>query len=84
MKAILFDQHGESKFGIDNRLIFGKHLSILGSTMGTRRAFEDVMQLVFAEEFKPALDRQFRLEGAAAAQARLAAGEQMGKITLVI
>jgi len=72
------------KFEIDNRLIFGKHLSILGSTMGTLHDFEEVMQLIFAGKLKPALDRQFRLEEAAAAQARLAAGEQMGKITLVI
>jgi NADPH:quinone reductase-like Zn-dependent oxidoreductase len=69
---------------IDNRMIFLKHISILGSTMGTQRDFKEVMQLVFAGKLKPALDRQFRLEEAAAAQARLEAGEQMGKITLVI
>jgi NADPH:quinone reductase-like Zn-dependent oxidoreductase len=69
---------------IDNRLVFLKHISILGSTMGTLRDFAEVMQLVFAGKLKPALDHQFRLEEAAAAQARMAAGEQMGKITLVI
>jgi len=73
-----------ARFEIDNRLIFGKHLSIIGSTMGTLRDFEEVMQLVCAKKIKPALDRQFHLEEAAAAQARLAAGEQMGKITLAI
>ncbi len=72
------------KLEIDNRLIFLKHLSILGSTMGTQRDFAEVMQLVFDEKLKPALDRRFPLEEAAAAQARMAAGEQMGKITLVI
>ncbi|NIS78882.1 MAG: zinc-binding dehydrogenase [Anaerolineales bacterium] len=72
------------KFEIDNRFIFGKHLSILGSTMGTRDDFATVMNLIFEGSLNPVLDRQYPLEEAAAAQERLAAGEQMGKITLVI
>ena len=39
---------GGAKFEIDNRQIFGKHLSILGSSMGTRADFATVMDLVFA------------------------------------
>jgi NADPH:quinone reductase-like Zn-dependent oxidoreductase len=69
---------------IDNRLIFAKHLSILGSSMGTQSDFMEVMQLVFDGKLKPALDQKFPLKDAAAAQSRLAAGEQMGKITLDI
>lgn len=69
---------------IDNRLVFGKHLSILGSTMGTRTDFAKVMGLVFEGKLKPALDTQFPLQEARAAQERLAAGQQMGKITLAI
>jgi NADPH:quinone reductase-like Zn-dependent oxidoreductase len=69
---------------IDNRVIFGKHLTILGSTMGTHADFAAVMGLVFEGRLRPALDRQFPLDDARAAQNRLAAGEQMGKITLAI
>ncbi len=36
---------GGAKFEIDNRYIFGKHLSLLGSTMGTRQDFAEVMAL---------------------------------------
>ena len=72
------------KFEIDNRLIFAKHLSILGSTMGTLQDFSRVMRLVFSGDLKPVIDRQFPLVDAAAAQERLAAGQQMGKITLVM
>jgi NADPH:quinone reductase-like Zn-dependent oxidoreductase len=75
---------GGPKFEIDNRFIFGKHLSILGSTMGTRQDFATVMGLIFEGRLKPVMDRQFPLEEARAAQERLAAGEQMGKITLAI
>lgn len=69
---------------IDNRYIFGKHISILGSTMGTRKNFADVMNLIFAGKLNPAMDKSFLLKDAAKAQARLESGEQLGKITLEI
>jgi NADPH:quinone reductase-like Zn-dependent oxidoreductase len=72
------------KFEIDNRYIFDKHLSILGSTMGTHQDFATVMRMVFDGRLEPVLDRQFPLRDAAAAQERLADGQQMGKITLAI
>lgn len=75
---------GGPNLEIDNRLVFGKHLSILGSTMGTRADFARVMGLVFEGKLKPALDQQFPLQEARAAHERLAAGQQMGKITLAI
>ncbi len=75
---------GGPTFEIDNRYVFGRHLSILGSTMGTRSDFAAVMALVFERRLRPALDRQYPLAEARAAQERLAAGEQMGKITLAI
>ena len=75
---------GGPKFEIDNRYIFGKHLSILGSTMGTQTDFATVMDLVFANQLRPVLDETFPLEQAAEAQRKLEAGEQMGKITLEI
>ena len=75
---------GGPKFEIDNRFIFGKHLSILGSTMGTRHDFATVMELVFAGKLKPALDRTYPLAEAPLAQERLESGKQLGKITLQI
>lgn len=75
---------GGTKFEIDNRFIFGKHLSLLGSTMGTRADFAQVMDLIFAGKLKPALGPSFPLKDARQAQECLAAGEQMGKITLEI
>lgn len=75
---------GGAKFEIDNRFIFGKHLSIIGSTMGTRSDFAVVMDLVFSGALKLALDRVFPLQEARAAHERLEKGEQLGKITLAI
>ena len=75
---------GGPKFEIDNRFIFGKHLSILGSTMGTRADFAMVMGQVFAGRLKPAVDQVFPLAEAAAAQTRLEQGLQLGKILLSV
>ncbi len=73
---------GGPKIEIDNRFIFGKHISILGSSMGTQTDFAEVMSLVFAGKLKPVLDQDFPLAQAAQAQARLESGQAMGKITL--
>lgn len=75
---------GGPRFEIDNRFMFAKHLSLIGSTMGTLADFQVVMSMVFAGKLKPVMDRTFPLAEAAAAHARLEKGEQMGKITLVI
>lgn len=75
---------GGPRFEIDNRYIFGKHLSIIGSTMSTKRDFATVMGLVFAGKLRPVMDRVYPLAEARAAQERLEQGEQLGKIVLEI
>jgi len=75
---------GAPRFEIDNRFIFAKHLSILGSTMSTLADFREVMDLVIAGKLKPVIDRTYPLNNAAAAQERLWNGENFGKITLAI
>ena len=75
---------GGPEVTLDNRYIFGKHLAILGSTMGTHRDFATVMGLVFDGKLRPVIDRTYPLERAAEAERRLEAGEQMGKIILEI
>ncbi|HVF24907.1 MAG TPA: zinc-binding dehydrogenase [Anaerolineales bacterium] len=72
------------KFEIDNRYIFAKHLSILGSTMSTLQEFKEVMELVVTGKLQPILDKTFPLREAAAAQERLWQHENFGKITLDI
>jgi Zn-dependent alcohol dehydrogenases len=75
---------GAPRFEIDNRYIFAKHLSIIGSTMSTLADFAEVMDLVVAGKLKPVIDKTFPLKEAAAAQERLWRGENFGKITLDI
>jgi NADPH:quinone reductase-like Zn-dependent oxidoreductase len=72
------------KYQIDHRYLFGKHLSIIGSTMGTKLDFETVMALLFDGRLEPVIDRSFPLQKASEAQGHLEAGQQMGKIVLDI
>ncbi|MDQ2691583.1 MAG: zinc-binding dehydrogenase [Chloroflexota bacterium] len=72
------------RFEIDNRYMFAKHLSIIGSTMSTLREFKEVMDLIVAGTLKPVLDTTFPLKEAAVAQERLWRNENFGKITLEI
>lgn len=73
---------GGPRFEIDNRFIFAKHLSIIGSTMSPLKDFSTVMDLIVAGKLQPVLDKTFPLKDAAAAQERLWKGENFGKITL--
>ena len=75
---------GAPRFEIDNRYIFAKHLSIIGSTMSSLADFKEVMDLIVAGKLKPILDKIYPLQGAAAAQERLWRNENFGKITLEI
>ena|ERR1700752_2995192 len=72
------------KVEIDNRYMFAKHLSIIGSTMSTLEDFKEVMDLIVARKLKPLLDKMYPLKDAAAAQIRLWRNENFGKITLDI
>lgn len=72
------------KLELDNRYIFGKHISIIGSTMGALADFRAVMKLVFDGALKPVVDREYPLSETAEAQKRLAEGKQLGKIVIAI
>ena len=75
---------GGPKFEIDNRYMFAKHLSVIGSTMSNLADFATVMDLIVAGKLHPMLDKSFPLKDAAAAQERLWKGKNFGKITLDI
>ncbi|MCJ7700237.1 MAG: zinc-binding dehydrogenase [Anaerolineales bacterium] len=62
----------------------GKHLTLMGSPMGTRADFAAVMDLVFAGKLQVAVDKTFPFEDARSAHERLESGRQLGKITLAI
>ncbi len=75
---------GGPQVAVDLRQVFFKQIALCGSTMGRRGDLLEVLPLVEAGRLRPVLDRTFPLERAAEAHARLEAGEQFGKIVLVV
>lgn len=73
---------GGPKMDIDNRHIFFRHVSLIGSTMGTSADYKDVMRLVFARKLKGVVGAEYRLEEAADAHRAMKAGDVFGKIVL--
>lgn len=71
-------------FEIDNRFIFGKHLTIIGSTMGTLSDFSEVMGLITLQKLIPAISETFDLKDANAAHTYLESGQNLGKVVLSI
>jgi NADPH:quinone reductase-like Zn-dependent oxidoreductase len=68
----------------DLRRIFWNHLSIFGSTLGSREEFRQVVNFLCRSKIRPIIDQLFPLKEAGAAQQRLERGEQFGKIILQI
>lgn len=66
----------------DIRIVFWNQLHIVGSTMANRAEFDAVVRLLFEGRLDPIIDEVLPLADGAAAQQRLAAGEQFGKIVL--
>ncbi|NIO06716.1 MAG: zinc-binding dehydrogenase, partial [Deltaproteobacteria bacterium] len=67
---------------IDIRYIFGKQLSLIGSTMGTHQDFRDVIALLWSGKLKPIIDRVIPLSQGKEAYEAMERGEQFGKIVL--
>ncbi|HEX9691879.1 MAG TPA: zinc-binding dehydrogenase [Gemmatimonadales bacterium] len=69
---------------IDVRRLFWYQWDILGSTMGGREDFDEAVRLLAEDRLRPAIDSVFSLERSVEAVARLASGDQMGKIAIAI
>jgi NADPH:quinone reductase-like Zn-dependent oxidoreductase len=66
----------------DLRRVFWNHLKILGSMVGTREEFRQVLNFMAVTGNKPIVDRVLSLKDAAKAHQRMEAGQQFGKIVL--
>jgi NADPH:quinone reductase-like Zn-dependent oxidoreductase len=65
-------------------LIFGRHLRLIGSTMGTHDDYLTVMGLIFQARLQPVVDVVFPIEEFQAAIARLLTGAMFGKIVIAV
>ena len=67
---------------IDMRYIFGKQISLIGSTMGSHQDFRDIVKLVCTGRLKPVIDRILPLSEGKAAYGLMERGEMFGKVVL--
>ena len=69
---------------MDARRLFWNQYTIMGSTMGNAREYEEVVRVLGAGELRPVMDRVFPLGEVQAAFARMERGEQLGKIAVEV
>ena len=67
---------------IDIRYIFGKQISIIGSTMGSHQDFLDVLNLLWAGKIKPVIHQVMPLSEGCEAYQMMEDGKHFGKIVL--
>jgi NADPH:quinone reductase-like Zn-dependent oxidoreductase len=69
---------------LDLRRLFWYQWSILGSTMGSRREYAEVVRLAHEGRLWPVIDRVVPLANGAAAYERMQRGDQTGKLVLEV
>jgi NADPH:quinone reductase-like Zn-dependent oxidoreductase len=67
---------------IDIRYIFGKQISLIGSTMGSHQDFRDIVELLGSGRLQPVIDRILPLSEGQAAYGLMERGDMFGKIVL--
>ncbi|MEO5988321.1 MAG: zinc-binding dehydrogenase [Candidatus Eisenbacteria bacterium] len=72
-----------AKVPLDLNVLFGKHLSLMGSWMGRRAELVEVMKHVTSGALEPVVDRVLPLAEARRAHEALEGGQVFGKIVLV-
>jgi NADPH:quinone reductase-like Zn-dependent oxidoreductase len=70
------------KAEIDIRYLFGKQISLIGSTMGNHQDFRTVTELLWSGRLRPVIDRVMPLSEGIEAYRRMEEGKQFGKIVL--
>ena len=67
---------------IDIRYIFGKQISLVGSTMGSHQDFKEVITMLWSGKLRPVVDRVMPLSEGRQAYEIMQKGGQLGKIVL--
>jgi NADPH:quinone reductase-like Zn-dependent oxidoreductase len=67
---------------LDLRYLYSRHLTVMGSMMGTRAELDTVANLVFQKTLRPVVDTLFPLREAREAQERMLSRAVFGKLML--
>lgn len=69
---------------LDIRRLFWHHWSILGSTMGNAAEYAEIVRRLGQGELRPVVDRVYSMGRVREAYARLARGQQLGKVVMEV
>lgn len=83
-RLVNFGDTGGDTAEVDVDLVFFSHLRIQGTTMGSPRDFDAMLEHVEHASWRPVIDSVFPLREAAAAHERLDAADRFGKVVLRI
>ena len=81
-RLVVFGATGGVEVTLNARAVYSGQLTILGTTMGSPRDFAGLLDAVESGGWRPVIDSVRPLAEVAAAHARMAAGEQFGKLVL--
>lgn len=81
-RVVIVGNTSGPKVEIDIRFIFGKQISLIGSTMGSPQDFRDMLRLVWERKIKAPVDRVLPLSKGREGHALLEQGEKFGKVVL--
>jgi zinc-binding alcohol dehydrogenase/oxidoreductase len=83
-RAVVMGATGGGQSEMDVRPFYLRHLSLLGTTLGSPRDFDRFLETVSQATWGPVIDSVRPLAEAAAAHERMEAGEHFGKLMLDI
>jgi NADPH:quinone reductase-like Zn-dependent oxidoreductase len=83
-RVVVFGGTGGGKVELTVRPVTAGQISLLGTTMGSPREFAAMLAAVGEQDWTPVIDSVRPLADAAAAHARIEAGEHFGKLVLEI
>ena len=81
-RVVIVGNTSGPKAEIDIRFIFGKQISLIGSTMGNHQDFRVVTDLLWKGKLKPVVGRLFPLQEGIEAYRLMEEGRHFGKIIL--
>ena len=82
-RVVTVGNTGGPTFEFDNRYLFFRSVSLIGSTMGTNADYKDVMRLIFAGKLQSVVGATFSFKDVQAAHHLLEEGNVFGKVVLL-
>jgi zinc-binding alcohol dehydrogenase/oxidoreductase len=83
-RIVHFGSHSGSATEIENRILYRKQISLIGTTMNNARQFAEALAFARQERLQPVVSHRFPLERVAEAFGVLGRGEQAGKVVLTV